>query len=198
MRVTANDKPWLRDEFGKVWRKRDGSIDGKMVDCCVKKKSAFMVFDDATVVTFDKPNIRTHFCFGYGVQGAYDYDEAGHMADVAASSEAYFINANMDGTKAARWMKYIQDDLFPFEPWLDRRRYINQYDDCKLGEIRWEHWHNRDWCERQGWRRLTEDELHELYAILFDEQMRFCKRLKTYLKRYGTSKVRTWTYWADE
>jgi hypothetical protein len=45
---------------------------------------------------------------------------------------------------------------------------------------------------------LTIDDLTELYRICFEEQMKFCKRLRTYLKRYGLSKVRTWTYWADE
>jgi hypothetical protein len=29
------------------------------------------------------------------------------------------------------------------------------------------------------------------------EREKFDKRLQTYLKRYGTSKIRTWTYWAD-
>lgn len=198
MRVTANDKPWLRDEFAKVWRRHDGSIDKKMVDYCLKKTSAFMVFDDATVVTFDKPSIERSFCYGYGIQCQTDYDDASRMADHASSSFDYFIERNLEGTDAGGWMRYIDDDCFPFEPWLDKRHYTSQSDDCKLGEIRWEHWHKREWCESQGWRRLTDDELHKLYAVLFDEQMRFCKRLKTYLKRYGLSKVRTWTYWADE
>ena len=192
MNVTRNDKPWLFDEFRKVWHE-----DESMINYCIKRASAFMVFDDATVVILDKPSIETEFCYGYGLQIQTDYDEAHDMADYAANSVEYFINRNLESTDAYNVMHNIEE-MFPFEPWLDKQHYISQDADCKLGEVRWEHWHKRDWCKRQGWRRLTDDELHVLYRICFEEQMKFCKRLKTYLKRYGLSKVRTWTYWADE
>ena len=197
MKITKQDKEMLADEFRKVWFDRYGDVDEKMVKYCVNKTSAYLVIDGA-IVTFDKPNIQTDFCYGYGLQCQTDYDEAWEMADYASSSLGYFIEKNMDGTDAAWQMEYIQEDCHPCEPWLDRRHYTSQTDDCKLGEVRWEHWDKRDWCERQGWRRLTEDELAAYYAVLYDEQVKFLKRLKAYLKRYGLSKVRTWTYWADE
>lgn len=197
MRITKQDKEMLANEFRKVWHRRDGSIDEKMVKYCVGKVSAYMVIDDR-IITFDKPNIHTDFCFGYGIQCQTDYEEARSMSDHASSSETYFIERNMEGTDAAAHMKYIDDQCFPFEPWLDKRNYTSQTDDCKLGEIRWEHWHKRDWCERQGWRKLTDEEIAKLYEVMRDEQEKFMKRLRTYLKRYGTSKLHTWTYWADE
>jgi hypothetical protein len=197
MKITKQDKEMLADEFRKVWRKRDGEIDEKMVKYCVNKTSAYLVIDGA-IVTFDKPNIQTRFCYGYGIQIQTDYEDAGKMADYARRDFGYFIERNMDGTDAAWQMEYIQEDCHPCEPWLDPSHYTSQTDDCKLGAVRWEHWDKRDWCERQGWRRLTDDELAAYYAVLYEEQVKFLKRLKTYLKRYGLSKVETWTYWADE
>lgn len=197
MKITKQDKAMLTNEFRKVWHKRNGDVDEKMVKYCVNKTSAYMVIDDR-IITFDKPHIQTEFCFGYGIQIQTDYEEATAMRDHASASESYFIRRNLDGTDAAGYMEYIDDDCHPFEPWLDKSHYNCQDDDCKLGEIRWEHWHKRDWCERQGWRRLNDSEIGELYNLLKDEQEKFEKRLKTYLKRYGTSKLHTWTYWADE
>lgn len=197
MNVNKAAKEMLRDEFRKVWRRRDGSIDEKMVTYCVNKASAYMVLDD-TIVTFDKPSIETRFCFGYGMQSAYDYDEALDAASAASESESYFIHKNLDGTSFAWYMKAIAGDEWWLEPWLDPVHYTCQTKDCRIGEIRWEHWHKRDWCRSQGWRPLTDDELVELYGVCYEEQVKFLKRLKTYLKRYGMSKVQTWTYWADE
>lgn len=197
MKIMKQDKEMLTNEFRKVWHRRDGSIDEKMVKYCVNKTSAYMVID-GRIITFDKPNIETRFCFGYGIQIQTDYEEAAAMSDYASTSEAYFIRRNLEGTDAAGYLRYLDDGCFPFEPWLDKSAYTCQTDDCKLGHIRWEHWHKRDWCEHQGWRRLTDGEIDELRAILKEEQVKFEKRLKTYLKRYGTSKVQTWTYWADE
>lgn len=197
VKMIKADKEMLRHEFEKVWRKRDGSIDQKMVDYCVKKTSAYIVVDRC-IVTFDKPDIETRFCFGYGIQGGYDYDEAGRAADYAAKSLDYFVGENLSRTTYDRLMRYIQDDCFPFEPWLDRQHYTNQDADCRLGAIRWERWDKRAWCEQQGWRKLTNGEVTRLYLVCYDEQVKFLKRLKTYLKRHGLNMVQTWTYWADE
>ena len=197
MRITKQDKAMLTDEFRKVWVRRNGTIDEKMVKYSVDKTSAYMVID-GVIITFDKPKIETRFCFGHGRQIQTGYDEALSMCDYASTSEAYFTTRNIEGTEAASIMKHIDEGCHPFEPWLDRSHYTCQTEDCKIGAIRWEHRHKRDWCERQGWRRLTDGEIAELYALMGDEQEKFKKRLKTYLKRYGMSKVETWTYWADE
>jgi hypothetical protein len=45
--------------------------------------------------------------------------------------------------------------------------------------------------------RMSDNEIKQAIAILKEERAKFEKRLHTYLKRYGTSKLHTWTYWAD-
>lgn len=190
-KITKQDKQMLHDEFAKAWNK--GS---DMPDWCVRTTSAYMTVGDR-LVTFDKPRIETRFCFGYGRQGAYDYDEVQEVCDSLSRNERYFVDHNLERSDAGQDMRAIEDSFW-IEWWLSDRHYTGQTPDCRLGSVFAKHREDHDWCERQGWRLLTEDELHEYYRVCFEEQVKLCKRLKTYLKRYGLSKCEYWTYWADE
>jgi hypothetical protein len=44
---------------------------------------------------------------------------------------------------------------------------------------------------------MTSEQRAEIIKALEWSRGEFEKRLNTYLKRYGTSKIHTWTYWAD-
>jgi hypothetical protein len=48
-----------------------------------------------------------------------------------------------------------------------------------------------------GYTEFTEDEKQVILNALRYGRSLFEKRLDTYLKRYGVSKIHTWTYWAD-
>jgi hypothetical protein len=52
------------------------------------------------------------------------------------------------------------------------------------------------YCEKDG-REATEDEKKLILEGLKFGLSMFRKRLETYLKRYGLTKLHTWTYWAD-
>ena len=197
-KLNKSDKDMLRTEFEKVWHKRNGSIDEKMVKHCISDTSAYMTINDL-IVTISKPKIQTNFCFGYHANVSWsDYDEASDAAECALTDQDYFIYENLDRTDADAIISNILNEYSWFEPWLDPHHYYTQTDDCKLAEIRWESRDRSEWAKSQGWRRLTDDELKDYYTLAYEEQVKFLKRLKTYLKRYGMSKVNTWTYWLDE
>jgi hypothetical protein len=44
---------------------------------------------------------------------------------------------------------------------------------------------------------LTEEDVQKIKVALEEEKEKFKKRLVTYLKKYGTSKLKVWTYWRD-
>ena len=46
-------------------------------------------------------------------------------------------------------------------------------------------------------REMTATERSQILAAKTFVRDAFEKRLQTYLKRYGTAKLHTWTYWAD-
>ena len=197
MNITKEQREMLRDEFGKVW----GS-NTKMVDYCTKKASAFVDLG-GLIVTLDKPKIETRFCFGYGMQGAYDYDEAQEVCDALRTNEWYFIDYNLEHSPAGGLMEAIAgyyDGSHRSEPMIDPHEYDCQTPDCKLSALRWADPYRmpREWYEQRGCRPATDEDLATIYKVAYEEQVKFLKRLKTYLKRYGMSKCHFWTYWADE
>ena len=52
-------------------------------------------------------------------------------------------------------------------------------------------------ANNEGVTLMTENDCAKALTILKDERANFEKRLQIYLKRYGVSKLHTWTYWAD-
>jgi hypothetical protein len=47
------------------------------------------------------------------------------------------------------------------------------------------------------WFMLNDSDLELVKKLVATESKRFEKRLHAYLKRYGLSKIKSWTYWLD-
>lgn len=186
----------LREQFRQAEALRWGK-NQKMIDYCCK--TADIVFSvRGYVAGIDRPNIRTHFCFGYGYCGVSteeDYRDAARMADHASRSEDYFIEKNLEELN-----KYIED-----LEGSDYTVYVsgNCTDSGSLVWINFCHGYEveqlRSWAKKnnQVFLELSEGERKEIAGYYGIEKDRFTKRLKTYLKRYGLSKVQSWTYLVD-
>ncbi len=139
------------------------------------------------IFCIEKPRIETSFCFG---ESGYDADDAYHMAHVARTNEDYFKERNLRDLKT-------EIDLLSYRTGL--------YNNERLAAERWG-------CDGVVWvsfcsrfdrdGKFISDELSEEDRERVLEGYRkaykaFEKRLDTYLKRYGLSKVRSWTYWRD-
>lgn len=201
------DKAELRRQFEKAWDSP------KMVDYCVKKVAAVAILPSGEMLVIDRQSIETRFCFG---ESGYDYDEAADMAQYARQSEDYFKRENM---------KYFADLLHDIDeaahgeyaPRLviyTNGAYIGQTADCALrnfgfarmndiidacgGSCYLEELPGRELTIRcQPCRIATAEELTIIRAAVQSAAAAHEKRVETYLKRYGTSKVHTWTYWRD-
>lgn len=201
------DKAELRRQFEKAWDSP------KMIDYCVKKVAAVATLPSGEMLVIDRQNIETRFCFG---ESGYDYDEAADMAHYARKSEDYFKRENM---------KYFADLLHDIDeaargeyaPRLviyTNGAYIGQTADCALhnfgfarlndiidacgGSCRLEELPGRELTIRcQPCRIATAEELAIIRAAVQSAAAAHEKRVETYLKRYGTSKVHAWTYWRD-
>ena len=186
----------LRDKYRQAEALRWGR-NQKMIDYCCKR--ADIVFPvRGYVAGIDRPDIRTHFCFCYGycgVSSEEEYRDAAGMADHASKSEDYFIEKNLGDLN-----KYIED--------LEGSDYTAYASgNCTdNGSIVWINFCRgyeveqlRFWAEKNGqvFFELTEDERKQIAGYYGIEKDRFTKRLKTYLKRYGLSKVQSWTYLSD-
>lgn len=185
-------------EMRKVWGE-----DSRMMDYEKKRVSAVYRLSNGDLICFEKPNIETSFCFGYS-DSAYDtkdYDNANAMAHHAATSEEYFLEQNLkcyDGK-----IKNIEEGDEYIHICIFRKSYTSQKG--LLNVFNWgclKYW---QYYEAKNIHPSSYPDLQEVNAedraiilnALKSERAKFEKRLKAYLKRYGLSKIKTWSYWRD-
>ena len=182
MKMTKEAKRAVREQYEKVWHE-----DTKMVDFCTKKTSGYVMID-GTMVTFDKPHIKTDFWFG---EHTYDYDEGVEHADKCSESESYFLAENLSDLD---WRLECAEDR-NIKMYLSPRGYCHQDDDCILGYVEFCRYYESP--RSKGAREMTPEERGAYAEFVKEEREKFEKRLNAYLKRYGLSKCHYGVYWAD-
>lgn len=163
---------------------------------------------DNKFIMFDTPHIETRFCFGYGYCGISTDEEeknACEMREYAATNENYFIKENLKklNSQIEELENYLKNNIsnqrvviqnyynktdivyYDIVIYLEsQNKYINNYytgHDITNNVIR----------------ELSNDEIKLLINALNEIKADFTKRLNTYLKKYGLSKLHTWTYLSD-
>lgn len=160
----------------------------KSIDRVVKTEKGYLI-------ALDKPSIEKDFCFGYS-DSRYDmkdYERANDMAHHARTSEEYFIGENMKQIdskieslkkKAFKLYTGVKFCDAPEDSVIHYYTLIHEFD-AETGNY------------REGLEPLEESD-RELLIETYEEMKKdFAKRLQTYLKRYGLSKVNAWSYWKD-
>lgn len=189
--MTKEEKAILTEQNAKVW-------DDHMTKYCVGKVSDIVFLTDG-IYTIDKPSIKTDFCFGYhdyttmeGYNSFDGYAGAQDRADKAAKDANYFIRKNLEGLDS--WIEVLKDEDRAL---YLRKRYFKQPEDCKLLDITDYGWSYEVPANPDG-RPLTAEERALIIKGYESAKEKFVKRLNVYLKKYGMSKINTWTYWLDE
>lgn len=172
-----------------VWRN-----DQKMVDYCVKKAGYIVELENGDIVAIEKPSIQKNFCFGYS-DSRYDnedYERAQNMADHARSNVDYFIEKNMEEINGE--ISLLEGEGSPRWVYRIAVPYSGQPRDSKLKDL----WRLDMWDERsEKLPPLEGENLQRVIEGYKAVRADFEKRLQSYLKRYGLSKVRSWSYWQD-
>ena len=168
--------------------------DDKMIDFCMKKAAYIVPLENGDITEIEKPSIETHFCFGYGMNGISteeDYQDAQSMMHHADTNEQYFIDENMKGINS--YIENLKDKHIKVYKYVHycgkcdiRLKGINFYRHFEIPES------NLKDCKE-----LTAGEREEMIKGYEIVKKQFEKRLHTYLKRYGLSKLHTWTYLVD-
>lgn len=175
--------------------------DQEMILYCIKNTDAVVKFADGSLFVISRPDIEKDFCF----DDSYDYDGAVKMAQRARTSADYFRAQNLAqiDRQVAAWKKYREAAALRYAPGSDYRRpmFIRNWnrdiDDPDFREVfatENGEWYNFDASDRLC-RWITPDDCDRVLAALEGTRERFAKRIETYLKRYGTSKVHSWHYW---
>lgn len=173
----------LKEEYAKIWQGDEG-----MQKYCMKKVSNCIKTSFGGLVVFEKPDIKTNFCFGY-----YDDEESYNIAQEACKNvgESQFLHENLEEMKGILQRLEGADKAKLYLTRLYKGSNIFNfyfYTPVQLDEI-----------QRRGgeYIKATEEDITKIYTAQKEEFVKFEKRLKSYLKRYGTSKLNTWTYYAD-
>ena len=177
----------VKAEFEKVWKK-----DQRMIDYCLKKTVGVVEFEDGSYYCFEKPSIETRFCFGYGQNGI--------------STEEEFENAIAAKNKVSEKECFIAENMKKFQELEDIIKYdgnvysVIRYDnpDIKLSSLTTDK-EEQKWGKIYGYvlSVITPVDRLNLKTELNIQKQKFAKRLETYWKKYGSSKLKTWTYLVD-
>lgn len=182
-----------------------------MIDYCVKQAAVFIPVANNGIAVIDKPRIETDFYFGYSDCGqGLSYEEnnerVNHISDHLAE---YFVSYNL---------RDINEKIKLIEEILDSENkdggdyiIINSmhYSSDTVGTARalqivspyniYTGYTTLEMIQQNDATAVVasiEDVKRYLEAYKFIKET-FTKRLNTYLKRFGTSKLNVGTYWID-
>lgn len=185
----------LRAEFlAEIERIEHG--DKKWVEYHDKETARCVKFENGTIYAIEKPRIETRFCFGYGFCGISTDEEeerADNMANHARKNGDYFLEQNLE--KFDKTIKNLEENgdfvyVAPMrdntEKWVYFRAYRGEWDfEREFKNV------------REKMVKLSPADVEQLKKAYTIERANFEKRLNAYLKKYGTSKLKVWTYLSD-
>lgn len=184
MKKDCKEYELFLDEVKKAW---DSDY---MQDFLIKKIQEVVTLSDGKIITIDKPKIETSFCFGYGWCGRSDEEDeerADNMAVKANSDINYFIDKNLKELK--RQLEILKSE----KPIVVGYSYGVK---CKLC-----YWSIRDrstdLIDKEIFVLENQEDRNRLIAGYENVIASFTKRLNTYLKKYGLTKVRSWSFLRD-
>ena len=162
-----------------------------------ERECAYIIqLSNGKIICLDKPKIQKDFCFGMGMYGICteeDQDRAESMAAKARNDKEYFISENLKEINARI------EDLRESKNVYVHAQYFGQKDDSDLVTY---------YCAKSPFdldmvpnkTKLIKIDNADIQAIIDGLEVvkkQFEKRLNTYLKRYGLSKLNVWTYLRD-
>lgn len=170
-----------------------------------RKNCAYVVeLTNGNLIEIEKPRIQTSFCFGMGMYGTYtdeDFERAESCAETARTNEEYFVLENL---------KQITDKIDDLKEGLAGKHecytftaYNGQPETSQLkgyNVVRIADNPEYDpgrWSNLKDVQKLENGDIQRIIDGLEVVKERFTKRLHTYLKRYGLSKLNVWTYCRD-
>ncbi len=155
------------------------------------------------------PGIQTRFCCGEDDRGQGG-EEYGTMAyalkeNAAKHTEAGFWDANVGEFRQNMiahvgrhaWRRSQGREHANGYTWQDNYTPA-LFDDSRGGYILDDR-HNGGYhrTEQDIARPLTDEDFRRLRAVWMNEYENYKRRVRSYLKRFGTSKVHTWTFWTE-
>jgi len=164
---------------------------------CVNQISNAVKFEGGFIYEFTKPSIKKDFCFGAGWNGRCTDEEqesASAMVQESKNNSQYFINENFDESFGFFGRLFKDIDSGWNGIFAASSRYDKKTKRCYLVSEKTLLYKDED---LQKFYKLTDCDIENLKKALEEEKQKFLKRLNTYLKKYGLSKINSWSYISD-
>jgi len=177
------------------------------------KKSYFITLSDGAIFEIEKPSIQTRFCCGEDDrgQGGEGYGTMAFAHKYLESKRTeYGFKAHNLGEFDRKWLHYVGrprswDRLRIWfhagAGWYLRPAYCSQHDDPRVLSIDRPvgyYEYNIDKFKRPiNARDLNAEDIRLIRAGYAKVRADYKKRLNAYWKRFGASKLHTWTYWTE-
>lgn len=147
--------------------------------------------DEKHFITFDKQDIEKSFCFGWSCQGGMTYEEAADMCHNFSEADFKAGNLKRFDNKYIHRLKAIKEKQIKL-----KKEYVTSKESgAEIMYITTD----RDVSGDITLSAEDSNRLREAYKQkVQDLRNEFEKRLDAYLKKYGLSKIRRWTYCADD
>lgn len=181
-----------KEKFMDVMRNQVWVNDVKMQEYANKTYSDVYETENGHLIAIEKSRIEKDFCFGYGLNGVStqeDYEGARAAEEKAKNDAKYFINENLSAINEQIRNIEENENIYLMIGYRNQEKICNYFFD--------RYFQIYDWEKSRIVEKLSEKDKKGLLKMLGEEKERFTKRLNTYLKKYGTSKLRTWTYLVD-
>lgn len=170
--MNDKNKEIYETELKKIW-------DQKMVNYCLKE-AAVIVNTNQGLFTIDKPTMQKSFYFGYD-NSIESYNNIKALTLNAEKYTEYFKKENLEELNEK--LRILKDDK--------KVIYISSYKKTNI----------KLWAVDDSWgfeKEVLNDKNRSLLVEAYENELeRFSKRLDTYLKKYGLSKIKTNTYLID-
>lgn len=161
--------------------------DKSMKDYHLKNISNIFMFDDGRFIVFEKKSLKTRFCFGYSDCGqGSSFEKAQELSNKAERDSEIFIKENLEDIESTI-KEFKENDVYIISTHFNKGK--NQVNLCSDYNMRY---HSRENSEK-----ISEKDKLEIISILKEEKAKMIKRVETYLKRFGLSKIRSWYFWVD-
>lgn len=199
MRAQKELKPILENELSKVW----GGSDSRMTKYCMKEAAYIIELSDGSILTIDKPNIKKDFCFGYGMYlKATDEEQAAadRMARHAQTNTDYFIEQNLQPlNEAINRLKAERKNVYTYLHYIGQTEgdLLKSYVVTREWETPNNEFDNRVFYGLKDVKKISDADIDLIIQGLEEVKKKFIKRLETYLKKYGLSKINSWSYLVD-
>lgn len=177
------------------------------------KSIGYIFMHDDKYVIINKPKLQTDFCFGYGLNGVStikENDDANRMVNHANNDQNYFIEKNLEEiNNTLERLSNLKKSLINNKTaiFTNNNNYcpyvftiFNSYPQTELiqsiNSMPYSYYERNKQILNSH--ILDNLDLINKYIDAYEiVKTDFIKRLHTYLKRYGLSKIHAWSYLVD-